>query len=498
MKYNYFQKEKLEYEDIEVPDELLLLVRRTVAADRRRKALKRRNHIIRAAGSVAAIIFLCLMIGVNSSYAFAKTAVKVPVVKSVAKALIVRSYKTEVITAAEEELEVARQEKAARKNEKKQEQKQEQVPEVSGNEIKEPEPETETAAPEEQEEVLQGLDAWISGLTPEELKGVTELYQANMEKDYADTPEKLRTVLLAELPEKEIYLYGYHENGALNGVALRVKDSFQCFDWTYMDGSKKLPEIACADFNGDGKEEIAVLFYREAVYKEQSSEDVAAPLEDAEGKSAKEETEAANSGAQAENASEKPTDETGLPKITDTADISDAKKPAADSEEKESAIKENIPEVSQNDISPVEDTEKKTEIQPAELRVISTQGENWTASVLSAKDYENQLLGMLKAEYHQETNTLQMYFKEEALGEEIALEGEEEAKRTFKALQIAPQRNFKLENNLSLQFQAEAVFQKEDGGDEIITLPTDYEARIYYEADTLEVRTIEELQQNPE
>lgn len=498
MEYNYFQKEKLEYEDIEVPDELLLLVRRTVAADRRRKALKQRNHIIRAAGSVAAVIFVCLMIGVNSSYAFAKTAVKVPVVKSVAKALIVRSYKTEVITAAEEELEIARQEKAARKNEKKQEpeQKQEPVPEVSGNEIKETEP--ETAAPEEQEEALQGLEAWISGLTLEELKGVTELYQANMEKDYADTPEKLRTVLLAELPKKEIYLYGYHENGALNGVALRVKDSFQCFDWTYMDGSKKLPEIACADFNGDGKEEIAVLFYRETVYKEQISEDAAAPLENAEEKSAKEETEAANSGAQAENAPEKPADETGLPETTDTADISDAKKPAADNEEKESAIKENMPDVSQNDISPAEDTEKKAEIQPTELRVISTQGESWTISVLFAKDYENQLLGMLKAEYNQETNTLQLYLKEEALGEEIALEGEEEAKRTFKALQIAPQRTFQLENNLSLQFQAEAVFQKEDGEDEIITLPTDYEAGIYYEADTLEVKTIEELQENLE
>ena len=37
MKHDYFQEEKLKYEEIEIPDELLLMVRQTVAADRRKK-----------------------------------------------------------------------------------------------------------------------------------------------------------------------------------------------------------------------------------------------------------------------------------------------------------------------------------------------------------------------------------------------------------------------------------------------------------------------------
>ncbi len=109
MKKNYFLDEKLEYEDIEVPDELLLLVRQTVAADRRKKAVKRRNHIISVIGSIAALFIICLGIGVNSSFTVAKTAVKIPVVNSVAKAMIVRSYKAEAITAAAEELQQKKQ-----------------------------------------------------------------------------------------------------------------------------------------------------------------------------------------------------------------------------------------------------------------------------------------------------------------------------------------------------------------------------------------------------
>ena len=102
MKYDYFQDEKLKYEDIEIPDELLLLVRQTVAQDRRKKASVRRNRILRAVGSVAAVLFLCVAIGVNTSYAFAETAVKIPVVKSIAKTVVVRSYRPEIIAVYEE------------------------------------------------------------------------------------------------------------------------------------------------------------------------------------------------------------------------------------------------------------------------------------------------------------------------------------------------------------------------------------------------------------
>ena len=60
MKHDYFQEEKLKYEEIEIPDELLLMVRQTVAADRRKKTAAWRNRMIKMAGSVAAILLLCL------------------------------------------------------------------------------------------------------------------------------------------------------------------------------------------------------------------------------------------------------------------------------------------------------------------------------------------------------------------------------------------------------------------------------------------------------
>ena len=102
MKCNYFQDEKLEYEEIEIPDELLFMVRQTVAADRRKKVAGRRMRVLKAVGSVAAVLFLCLTIGVNSSYAFAEAAVKIPIVKSVAKAVVIRSYRPEILAVYEE------------------------------------------------------------------------------------------------------------------------------------------------------------------------------------------------------------------------------------------------------------------------------------------------------------------------------------------------------------------------------------------------------------
>ena len=79
MKYDYFQDEKLKYEDIEIPDELLLLVRQTVAQDRRKKASVRRNRILRAVGSVAA--------GITSLYINTKSPQKTLKTKNTAGSL---------------------------------------------------------------------------------------------------------------------------------------------------------------------------------------------------------------------------------------------------------------------------------------------------------------------------------------------------------------------------------------------------------------------------
>ena len=37
------------------------------------------------------------------------------------------------------------------------------------------------------------------------------------------------------------------EDGKITGTALRVKDTYQYFDWIYMNESKKLPEISFVD-----------------------------------------------------------------------------------------------------------------------------------------------------------------------------------------------------------------------------------------------------------
>ncbi len=102
-------------------------------------------------------------------------------------------------------------------------------------------------------------------MTLEKLREATELYVPELEERYADTPEKLRTILLAELPEKDISLYGYHESGSITGIALRVKDKHQYFDWDYMNESRKMPEISCKDMDGDGTEEILVFLYNGAI-----------------------------------------------------------------------------------------------------------------------------------------------------------------------------------------------------------------------------------------
>ena len=344
MKYDYFQEEKLKYEDIEVPDELLLVVRRTIAADRRKKAAARHTRFMKIAGSIAAILFLCLTIGVNSSYAFAETAVKIPVVNTVAKAVVMRSYRPEIIAVYEEYKKTSAHSKEPQETTEMQ--PEETEPTVSDNEVLIQE-EVEEQPPIEQkpEEKLEGWDAWKAEMTPEKFKEVTELYTPEMENKYAEAPEKLRTILLAQLPEKEISLYGYHENGKLAGVALFVKDMYQYFDWNYMNDSQKLPDISCIDTDKDGREEIVVLLYNKvSETKEVSKENI---------------------------------EELGLPA--------------------ESISQNNIsPSVSGNEIEKPMESEETP--QPGEIWITSLKEATWTASIISIEDYENQILSKIKTE----------------------------------------------------------------------------------------------------
>ncbi len=553
MKHNYFQEEKLKYEDIEIPDELLLMVRQTVAADRRKKAAAWRNRVIRMAGSVAAILFLCLTIGVNSSYAFAETAIKIPVVKSVAKAVIVRSYKADII-ALDEENSKAKEEKQVTEQAP-----EEALPSVSDNDTVSENEASEQPAEQEPEEVLEGIDAWKAEMTPEKLKEVTEVYTPDMEERYADTPEKLRTILLAELPEKDVSLYGYHENGRVMGTALRVKDTCQYYDWNYMNSTKKLPELSFADADGDGEEELVILLYNGEPQMEMISKEDIEGLDKTAGengessentdsnknKEAAEETasgqdktaagdtlekKAAETGAEntstnktsesmentttskvaetPENASTNKTvgssENTATGKETDPADGKKAKssaQEAAGSSAQESASAGNTdktaaendkPAVSGNDIKVSEEPEEVPVQQAGELWIISLQEENWSASVLSVSDYESQIIHQLKAEYDEALGSVQLYLMEDTFGKPEELPDEARKNLIYEAVNLAPEREFAADKGLFLYFGMEASFVNEDGEEVSFPLSIKLKAEIHLEDGSLVIENIKE------
>lgn len=529
MKYNYFQKEKLEYEDIEIPDELLMLVRRTVASDRRKRAAVRRRRILKTAASVAAILFLCLTIGVNSSYAFAETAVKIPVVKSIAKSVVVRSYRQEIIAVYEES-------KKGRQSGTPADPEQppaEQVPAVSDNDvisenIVQPEPLEEPA-----EETTGGLDAWKAEMTLEKFREVTERYTPDMEERYADAPEKLRTILLAEVPEKDISLYGYHEEGKITGVALRIKDNYQYFDWNYMNESKRLPDISVTDIDEDGEEEIVVLLYNGALQIEQiAKEDIPAPKDqtakdnagETDPKKADQETDASDTVKTDESrknadGSEK-ADENGNVPDSGKADGGGSVAEAAGSAKSDSAenvadhsdsakaeIKEGGQEtdpaenlqgsaqdnsVSGNDMGESTKPEEKPAEQAGELWVISPTQENWEASVLSAEDYENQILHQLKAEYNDTAGTLQLYRMEEPFGDLLKPDTGEADSLTYESLAVASGRKVETEDGLVIRFEMEAVFRTGTGEKVTAALEPKMKAEITLTGDALTVENIEQ------
>lgn len=553
MKYDYFQEEKLKYEEIEIPDELLLMVRQTVAADRRKKAAAWRNRVIKMAGSVAAILFLCLTIGVNSSYAFAEKAIKIPVVKSVAKAVIVRNYKADII-ALDEENRKAKEEKPAAGQEP------EWVsPSVSDNDtVSEDEGSAQPAA-QEPEEVLEGMDAWKVEMTPEKLKEITEIYTPDMEERYADTPEKLRTILLAELPEEDVSLYGYHEGGIMTGTALRIKDTCQYYDWNYMNSTKKLPEISFADADGDGEEELIILLYNGEPQMERiAKEDIVAPDKAAEeGGEISEDTDSnKNKEATGETASgqdqtvagdtlEKKTAETGTDntstnktsestentttnkmvetsenastsktagtsenivagKETDPTDAGKAKSSVQetagnDAQENDSAgdidktaVESDKLTVSGNDLKIPEEPEEVPGQQAGELWIVSLNEENWPASVLSVDDYESQIIHQLKAEYDEAAGSVQMYLMEEPFGKPEKLPDKEKANLTCEAINLAPERKFVTEKGLFLYFGMEASFVNTDGEEVTFPLSIKLKAEIHLEDGSLVIENIGE------
>lgn len=419
MKNDYFRDEKLEYEDMEIPDELLFMVRRTVAADRKKKALVRRRRMISIAGSVAAMLFLCLTIGVNSSYAFAEAAVKIPVVKEVAQAMVVRNYKPEIMAVYVEYKAGGHTENTQKEAVgKKQEEALAEAAESEDSALPVKEEMARRSAEPMSAEDLEKLEVWKAEMTAEKLRGVTEIYTPELEKKAADTPEKLRTILLAELSEKDVALYGFHEDGKLAGAALRAGDAHQFFNWKYMNESGKLPKITCEDMDGDGAEEILVFLYNNAATEKKeaakekdetqaaavSDNDVEKP-EGASGESSGESTKSGEENGKTGEENGKPEKESVKPEKENGKAGEESGKPETENmkpgEESIKPEKENM-EPGEESVKPEKESVKpekesakpkeeseETEQPADEIWVVSMKEETWTVAALTVEEYQN-------------------------------------------------------------------------------------------------------------
>ena len=131
---------------------------------------------------------------------------------------------------------------------------------------------------------------------------------------------------MAELPKEEIRLYGYHENGVVRGVALRIKDRFTCFAWTYLDNRGILPELSYGDANEDGEKEILVFLYNNQNDAQEEKTDSDFASEDSE-KTVKNAEEDATADSKASNVATKTETEVVKPESGKTA--ADANKAAS-------------------------------------------------------------------------------------------------------------------------------------------------------------------------
>ena len=409
---NPFQEEREAYQQIEIPDELQYLVKKSIKRAEKLRLAKRKRLIIRSIASVAALLFLTLTIGVNSSYAVSKKVSKMPVVRSVAKVLTVRKYTAEKAADPELQQELA----AAQENS--------EIPvdglviEAIPEETVEVQPEQteiiDVPMTEEEAIILEGYEKWDKELTIEKLDLVTELYEVPVveeeevetevtdqeasekketvakeavsgnDKTAQETPRDTKkeqtadaskegqeiskeaeddkrsdTILLAELPKEEIRLYGYHENGAVRGVALRIKDRFTCFDWTYLDSRGKLPELTYADANEDGEKEILVFLYNDQ--NDTQEEETGSDLESADSeKTVKSTTEESATDSKTSNKDTKT--ETEVVKSESGKSVADANKAASTTDtQKTEATQKSLETSKSSDTSKTVDSSKTTD-----------------------------------------------------------------------------------------------------------------------------------------
>ena len=492
---NPFQAEREAYQQIEIPDELQYVVKKSIKKAEKLRLEKRKRLIIRSIASVAALFFLTLTIGVNSSYAVSKKVSKMPVVRSVAKVLTVRKYTAE--KAADPEL----QQELAEAQENSEIPVDGLMIEAIPEETVEVQPEQPEVAdvPKTEEEaeavILEGYEKWAKELTIEKLDLITELYVVPVAEDEeaetkvtaqedstkkedvteetsakegtaekketvakeavsgndkaaqeipqdtkkeqtadaskegqevskeAEEDKKLDTVLLAELPKEEIRLYGYHENGVVRGVALRIKDRFTCFDWTYLDNRGILPELSYGDANEDGEKEILVFLYNNQNDAQEEKADSDFASEDSE-KTVKNAEEDATADSKASNVATKTETEVVKPesgktaadanKVTSTTDTQKTEADGKASEtNKETSTDNKVKEVTDKTISESEKTsdeeavsandqekeseEKKSLKDVSEIWMVCVTEEEMKPQLVSLEEKESPILAFIKS-----------------------------------------------------------------------------------------------------
>ena len=489
---NPFQAEREAYQQIEIPDELQYVVKKSIKRAEKLRLAKRKRLMMRSIASVAALLFLTLTIGVNSSYAISKKVSKMPIVRSVAKVVTVRKYTAE--KAADPEL----QQELAEAQENSEIPVDGLVIEAIPEETVEVQPEqTETVdVPKTEEDaiILEGYEKWASELTLEKLDQITELYEVPVSEDEeaetevtaqedatkkeevtketsakegtaekketvakeavsgndkaaqeipqdtkkeqtadaskegqevskeAEEDKKLDTILLAELPKEEIRLYGYHENGVVRGVALRIKDRFTCFDWTYLDNRGILPELSYGDANEDGEKEILVFLYNDQndTQEEKADSDVASA--DSE-KTATNATEESTTDSKTSNKDTKTETDVAKPEsgktVTDAnkaASTTDTQKTEADGKasetNKETSTDNKEKEVTDKTVSESEKTsdeeavsandqeneseEKKSLEDVSEIWMVCVTEEEMKPQLVSLEEKESPILAFIK------------------------------------------------------------------------------------------------------
>lgn len=404
-----WKNEKEEYYNIEIPEELHTIIEQTITYDRKFKKVKVRRKIIKFSGSFAAAIFLSFVVGVNSSYVFAKTANKIPVVKTVAKALIVRDYTLEIAkdNALQESLEA---EKNSSNNADASLDATGQNTDINANNSVSG---SDTVSDNDLDTV-SSAEEWASSMTIEELNEVTELYTSEMDDEYADQPEKLKTILLAYDSENDIYLYGYHENGSTSGVIVRIGDAFQYFDWIYMSDEEILPEIAVSDYDDDGDNEVAVLLHY---------------------------GEADNTLSESEE------------KVSVSGNDVVEENTVSDNDITENASSDSIEQV----LSLNEDT-----IENEDLWIVNQTEDEAITAVRFSEENLNQLLTQVTVTYDSDDNSIQLYDNETALGKEYNLANILDDEDSYLGCKVNNQVTFEIENGLQIELQIGIQTDKEE------------------------------------